>query len=69
MQKIENRFGNIERNIVRGNLITLLGIITFIKTKPEDEEGEKLLKASGILLALAVLLNGVTDIICMVKEH
>jgi hypothetical protein len=68
MKKIENRLGSIERNIVRGNLITLLGIIMFLKTETEDDEGEKLLDASRILLVLAVLLNGVTDIVARIKE-
>ena len=68
MQKIENRLENIERNILRGNLITLLGVITFLNTKTKDENGKKLLKASGILLAVAMLLNGVTDVVARMKE-
>lgn len=68
MQKIENRLGNIERNIVRGNLITLLGVITFLNTKTKDEDGKKLLKVSGILLAVAMLLNGISDIAARVKD-
>ena len=40
MQNIESHLESIERNIVRGNLITLLGIIAFIKSKTEDEEGK-----------------------------
>ena len=69
MQNIENRLESIERNIVRGNLITLLGIIAFIKNKTEDEEGKKLLKASGILLAVALLLNGITDIVAKIRNE
>ena len=68
MQKIENRLGNIERNIVRGNLITLLGAITFLNTKTKDGEGKKLLKVSGIMLAVAMLLNGISDIAARVKD-
>ena len=68
MQKIENRLGNIERNIVRGNLITLLGVITFLNTKTKDEDGKKLLKVSGILFAVAMLLNGISDIAARVKD-
>lgn len=67
MQNIENRLESIERNIVRGNLITLLGIIAFIKSKTEDEEGQKLLKTSGFLLAVALLLNGISDIVATIK--
>lgn len=68
MQKIENRLGNIERNIVRGNLITLLGVITFLNTKAEDENGKKLLKATGMLLVVAMMLNGINDVVAKVKE-
>lgn len=69
MQNIENHLESIERNIIRGNLITLLGIIAFIKSKTEDEEGKKLLKASGILLAIAMLMNGITDIVAKIRSE
>lgn len=67
MQNIVKRLGSIERNLVRGNLIVLLGLITFLKTKTESEDGKKLLKASGVLIALAMVLNGVTDIVEGIK--
>ena len=47
MQNTEKRLGNIERNIVRGNLISLLGIVAFLQTRTTDETGKKMLRAGA----------------------
>lgn len=66
MQNIERRLQSIERNITRGNLIALLGIICFIK--PKDDAGKKMLKGCGILLGIAMLLHGIVDLLNQIDE-
>jgi uncharacterized membrane protein YcjF (UPF0283 family) len=42
--------------------------VTFLQSRTTDTIGKKMLKASGILIALAVVLNGVADIVECWKE-
>lgn len=67
MKNIERRLQGIERNITRGNLIALLGILCFIK--PKDEAGKKLLKGCGLLVGVAMLLNGIVDVMDIADEE
>jgi hypothetical protein len=69
MQNLEKRLDNIEKNVIRGNLIALTGTVAFLQSQVTDETEKKLLKLSSFLLAVAVALNGTMDISKIWSEH